>query len=232
MKTIVRMTIVFALSFVNFTDLYSSALPAAEREQVVKEIAAIVETRYAVAEVGARMAARLREQLEAGVYNSLSLQALAEKVDHDLKSVANDQHMMLFYSSKTLSPDYGKNESITDPPADSDEAKFRNDGITRIERLAGNVGYLKLDQFYPPDQAADTISAAMNAINSTDALIVDLSENIGGHPKTVAFLCSYFFAERKHLNDIVDRQNKRTTPSGLTRMSPANGISASRSTCW
>jgi retinol-binding protein 3 len=192
--------------------LHASVIPPAEEHRkIVAEVAAIVETGYAIPELGARMAARLRQQIKAGAYDDLSLESLAQKVDADLRSVANDHHMMLMYSGKSLAPDLGKNASITNPTADPEEAQFTNDGVTKIERLPGNVGYLKLEYFYPPDQATDTLSAAMNAISATDALIIDLRENIGGHPGTVAFLCSYFFEHRTHLNDIVDQRNQRTT---------------------
>lgn len=157
------------------------------------------------------MAARLREQLKAGHYDELSLPALAEAIDRNLKSVVNDQHMMLMYSESPLPRDMGSTASIIDPPADPAEAQYRNHAVSKIERLAGNVGYLQLKFFFPPALSRDTIAAAMNALSSTDALIVDLRDNIGGHPGTVALLCSYFFEQRTHLNDIVDRRKQQTT---------------------
>ena len=193
------------------TLVLAAILSADERQKMVVEIGNIVESSYAVPEVGSRMAVRLRQRLKAGAYNGLSLSELAERVDRDLRSIANDQHMMLMYSPEKLAPDLGQNATITNPSADPSEAQYRNDGIIKVERLAGNVGYVEIERFFPPDQALDTIAAAMSTINSTDALIVDVRSNIGGHPGTVAFFCSYFFERRIHLNDIYDRRANRTT---------------------
>lgn len=204
------MTLIAALLIASLLNAPATP-PAHENRKIVSELATIVDTSYAIPEVGARMAERLRQQLNAGAYDDLSLEALAERVDADLRSIAKDQHMMLMYSPTKLAPDLGKQASITDPFQNPEEAQFANDGVTRIERLPGNVGYVKVEYFFAPDQASDTLSAAMNAIHSTDALIIDLRQNMGGHPGTVAFLCSYFFEERTHLNDIVDRRNQRTT---------------------
>src|SRR5688572_16052080 len=145
------MSLIAALVLASFSN--TPASPPEEHRTIVAEIATIVESSYAIPELGARMAASLRQQLEAGAYEDLSLEALAQKVDADLRSVANDHHMMLMYSATNLAPDLGKDYSIINPFADPEEAQFTNDGVTRIERLPGNVGYLRLEYFYPPEQA-------------------------------------------------------------------------------
>jgi tetratricopeptide (TPR) repeat protein len=47
---------------------------------------------------------------------------------------------------------------------------------------------------------------ALNFIENTDAIIVDLRNNIGGSPTTVQFLSSYFFDKPVHLNNIYWRR--------------------------
>ncbi len=63
----------------------------------------------------------------------------------------------------------------------------------RVERLAGNVGYVKLNRFVPLDYSRETASAAMAFLAHSDAVIVDLRDNISGSPDLVRFLLSYFF---------------------------------------
>ena len=86
-----------------------------------------------------------------------------------------------------------------------------NFGFEKVERLSGNVGYLKLNGFMEPQTGAGEIAAAaMSFLSNTDALIIDLRQNRGGSPNMVALLSTYLFAGPPvHLNDISFR-----TPEG------------------
>ena len=53
--------------------------------------------------------------------------------------------------------------------------------------------------------------AAFGSLGDVDALIVDLTENGGGHPEMVAFVSSYLFAKRTHLGDIYEHKQNKTT---------------------
>ncbi|HET9253131.1 MAG TPA: S41 family peptidase, partial [Candidatus Eisenbacteria bacterium] len=76
----------------------------------------------------------------------------------------------------------------------------------KVERLPGNVGYLRLDRFVDPELGGGTAAAAMSFLANTDALIVDLRQNGGGTPLMVALLASYLFESTPvHLNSIYDR---------------------------
>jgi hypothetical protein len=98
------------------------------------------------------------------------------------------------------------------PERDS-RPEFRpmNFGIFRVERLAGNVGYLDLRMVADPRRAGTAIAAAMELVAGTYALILDLRQNGGGSPHGAAFWCSYLFAGADtHLNDIYDADTGET----------------------
>jgi C-terminal processing protease CtpA/Prc len=81
--------------------------------------------------------------------------------------------------------------------------RLDNFGIHRVERLDGNVGYLDVRRVAVPANAGPAISAAMELVAGTYALIIDLRHNGGGSPEGVVFWCSYLLAEQPtHLNDI------------------------------
>jgi hypothetical protein len=86
----------------------------------------------------------------------------------------------------------------------------RNFGFEKVERLAGNVGYVELVTFAGPWDAQATAVAAMALLAHTDAVIFDLRANGGGSPGMVQFLCSYLFDERTHLNSLYFREGDRT----------------------
>ena len=85
-----------------------------------------------------------------------------------------------------------------------------NCGFVKVEELAGNVGYVKFNMFADPEVCGPTATAAMNFVANSDALIVDLRDNGGGDPKMVAYICSYLFSKRTHLNDLWTRKTNAT----------------------
>ena len=64
--------------------------------------------------------------------------------------------------------------------------------------------------FADPEVCGPTATAAMNFLANVDALIVDLRDNGGGDPKMVAFVSSYLFSTRTHLNDLWTRKTSST----------------------
>jgi C-terminal processing protease CtpA/Prc len=84
-----------------------------------------------------------------------------------------------------------------------------NCGFEKAERLEGNIGYLKLNFFGRPDLCAPTATAAMSFLAHVRALIVDLRDNGGGDPRMVAWISSYLFDARTHLNDLYERKRDK-----------------------
>jgi hypothetical protein len=68
----------------------------------------------------------------------------------------------------------------------------------RVERLAGNIGYLDLREFLPPGVAGDTATAAMTFLSSAEAVVFELRQNGGGDPAMVAFLSDVFVAHQRN----------------------------------
>lgn len=78
--------------------------------------------------------------------------------------------------------------------------------------LPGNIGYLPFLGFVPDLAGAQpTISAALQFVAHTDALVLDLRDNMGGSPELVTLLESYFFPEKTHMNDLINRSTNDTT---------------------
>jgi C-terminal processing protease CtpA/Prc len=67
----------------------------------------------------------------------------------------------------------------------------RPTGIDRVERLDGNVGYLKLN-FVAGNWAFDAVAAALHSLDATDAMVLDLRAVPGGNAAMVDFLVSHF----------------------------------------
>lgn len=64
-----------------------------------------------------------------------------------------------------------------------------------MSRLEGNVGLLALTALYDPEVAGDAVQHAMQLLQATDGLIIDLRNCTGGSPYMVNLLLTYFLAE-------------------------------------
>jgi C-terminal processing protease CtpA/Prc len=86
---------------------------------------------------------------------------------------------------------------------------YDNFGFVKLERLEGNVGYLDLRAFQDARWAGETAVAAMNFLANSDAVIIDLRRNGGGHPSMIQLISSYFFDEPVHLNSFYIRDEDK-----------------------
>lgn len=185
-------------------------LDRAAQQQVVDSIEAVLRARYIDEDAAVRVGASLRERLDAGAYAGDTLPAAyAGALTRDMYAVSNDLHMRLSYEPTrefTLTPSAPQMVRAPGPnggggvvrtgridPRDSATIARTNFDYNRVERLPGNIGYLKLDQFQPLDYARETAVAAMAFLASSDAVIIDLRDNLGGAPDHVRLLLSYFF---------------------------------------
>jgi C-terminal processing protease CtpA/Prc len=193
----------------------SPAVDAATRRAVVEALAEKIEARYVYAEKGQAMAAALRAKLAGKAYDAITAgPALARRLTADLRAVTDDRHIRV-----TCSP-----EPLPEPKERADEptpkemkrfldfARYRNGALQKVERLPGNVGYLELRNFMPPEAVGKPLAAAMNFLANTDALILDLRRNGGGAPGGVQLVCSYLFPPEPsiHLNSLYFRPRDQT----------------------
>jgi hypothetical protein len=186
------------------------ALDRAAQQQVVDSIEAVLRARYIDEDVAVRVGASLRERLAAGAYRADTLPAAyAGALTRDMYAVSQDLHMRLSWEPTrefTLTPSAPQMVRAPGPGGSGGAVRTgridARDSITiarsnfdydRVERLPGNVGYLKLDQFQPLDYARGTAVAAMTFLANSDAVIIDLRDNLGGAPDHVRLLMSYFF---------------------------------------
>lgn len=72
------------------------------------------------------------------------------------------------------------------------EAKRRNFGLSKVEVLPGNIGYLEIRGFMGAPGAEHVIEDALRFLERTDALIVDLRRNGGGSGVMSHLIASHF----------------------------------------
>lgn len=186
-------------------------IDAAERKTVVEGVADKVAANYVFPDIGKKMAADLRSRFEAKQYDAItSGRQFAETLTKDLREICKDKHLRVRYTPtpRPLQPD--RPPTAEEMRRDREEMARDNFAFKKVERLAGGVGLLDFEAFMPAEAIGDTAAAAMSFLANSDAIIVDLRRNGGGSPGGVVLLCSYFFENSTHLNDIYTRSTDST----------------------
>lgn len=187
----------------------------AQRKAVVVVLAKELKARYVFPEVAEKTGTALLARATAGAYEGATTAgAFAEALSKDLRELGQDGHFRVRFDPefKPMGDDDDK------PPTPEEVARMRQFsqrrafGIAKVEQLPGNVGYLDIRGFGPTEFVGPAFSAALSILSGTEALILDLRQNGGGDPESVAYLVSHFFAEgdTRHLNSIYNRPRNAT----------------------
>ncbi|OCW57438.1 S41 family peptidase [Hoeflea olei] len=162
-------------------------------------IAAELREGYVFPEKGAQAATALEAALADDVFAGMADPAsFAAGLTARLQDITQDSHLRVIFGSP-----FGPRPASPGP----DEAGFE------VKRLDGNIGYLHLARFVPPGIFNPAADAAMRSLSDTAALLIDMRENGGGHPASVAYLVSFFLeaGEPVHINDLIWRNRGTLT---------------------
>ena len=177
--------------------------------EIVTKAMELLRANYVFPDQAERAATAIGARLEAGEYDHLDEITLTERLTRDLQEITGDRHLGVRLGGGPGPP----RERVPEPEEPRDHEARRlamrqrgrldNFGIRRVERLDGNVGYLDVRRVAMPANAGPAITAAMELVAGTYALLLDLRHNHGGSPEGVVVWCSYLLDERPtHLNDI------------------------------
>ncbi len=182
---------------------------AAMRKQVVDGINADLDEYYIDLPLAKEMEAALTSHLKAGNYEKLTEgDAFAAQLTDDMRAVSHDKHLRVNFNPFKIPPPQA--------PTAEDVARFHhqmeedNCAFSKVEILAGNIGYVKFDGFMDASFCGSTVAAAMEFIAHTDAIIFDLRQNGGGQPDMVTLIASYLFDKPTHLIDMYNRKEDST----------------------
>jgi hypothetical protein len=204
-----------------------------ERERVVEAIARQLEARYVLPEAVPRIVERLRTGLRAGEYaNATTARAFARALAEALRTTGKDLHFEVFYDPERErelaaagAATRKRLPEIAPTPERRAEMRRSNYGFRRVEILAGNVGYVDLRTFVDLKYSRGTAVATMALLAGSDAVIVDLRNNPGGHGNLVEFLVSYFFGDRPaELMSSYDRETGVTKRGRTLRTLPGRRL--------
>ncbi|MVM33464.1 peptidase [Spirosoma sp. HMF4905] len=197
----------------------AQVLPPEERQSTIDTVLKLLNERYVFPDVARKMEQFVRSKRD--VYSTITEgNALAAQLTNDFRSIAHDKHLNVGYHPEGIPDEQIWKKEPTSAEREAQRAGMRagllheNFGILDVSVLKFNIGYLNFKYLAPPEFAGESYSAAMNYLAKTDALIIDLRQCRGAISEhAIPFLCSYFFAEPTHLNDLYWRDGNITNQS-------------------
>ncbi|KAJ3101003.1 hypothetical protein HK100_004617 [Physocladia obscura] len=209
----------------------SSAISPDDVDSIVSVLASKVRANYIKIEDAGPIAVSVETAHAAGLYNDLSGDDLAAALTKDLQAINGDKHLRVKFDADHVAEEepptepkkYNDDGQIVDddgnviqdtdapPPAFltmfTEMSKDSGNGISGVEVLPGNIGYVSLSLFAPEDLSKPFFQYAMSILQYTNALIIDIRGCIGGDSSTE--LISYFTSERVHFKNIFWRPENR-----------------------
>lgn len=191
----------------------AAPLTAQQRAEVLQTLSSKLSANYVFPDVAAKLNQALPAKVKA--YGAtVSAPEFAELISKDLRELGHDKHFRVFHDSEFREDPAGPDAV----PSAAEMAQQRVQvgrlgyGIEKVQRLPGNVAYVELRGFGPPDLVGPGYAAAMSLVDGSEALILDLRRNGGGSPASVALWMSHFFplGDERHLNDIYTRSTDQT----------------------
>ncbi len=177
----------------------SVSLDQATVRKVIGGITVKLREDYVFPDKGVQAADALEKALAENAYAGvIDPSKFAAQLTEQLRAITKDSHMRVIFGSPF------RNQP---PPSAPQDAGFE------VKRLNGNIGYIHLARFVPPNVFNPAADDAMRNLSDTAALIVDMRDNGGGHPASVAYLVSFFLdpGKRVHINDLIWRNRGTST---------------------
>jgi hypothetical protein len=187
-------------------DTSAVTVDAAWKGAVIDSVLAALDRDYVYPEKAKAMQDHIRKLQKKGFFKEISDPlAFTDTLTFALRQVCPDKHMGVRYfpnlDYSMFLPDSLKSEEQKQRELEENlkRGRFANFGFQKVERLAGNIGYLDFRQFADARYAGATAIAAMNFLAHCDAVIIDLRQNGGGDASMIRLISTYFFKEPTHL---------------------------------
>jgi AraC family transcriptional regulator len=136
-------------------------IAAKMRAEVIDGALKALNDNYVFPDVAKKMEQAIREREKRKEYDSItSARKFAETLADNLRMVSHDGHLRVMYSAEVIPQERPNRE-----PSPEEMERRRafgarvNFGFEKVERMAGNIGYLDLHGFMAPAFAGDTAAA-------------------------------------------------------------------------
>lgn len=170
------------------------------KREIIEELARLIRTEYVESDLAEEMSDLLEKKYRDSDYVLIhDPEAFADSLTEDLQAVCHDFHLKVYAGASVLDVFSKENNKETDLYYYNYD-KEQNFGFAKTEHLAGNIGYVRFDDFSSWEEGLKSAAAAFQFVRHTDALIIDLRENTGGSPEMYENIASYFFDRKSKVS--------------------------------
>ncbi len=181
------------------------------KEEVITTLSQLMNDYYVLPDIAKKTEEHLLKQLSDGDFDQFENDKdFAEALTISVQAINKDKHMRITKNPPYTAPVETPERLVEEKLYNLKRKRDYNNGFHTIKVLEGNVGYLDLRGFTYFHEGKIVADAYMKLVENTDAMIIDLSQNGGGDPAMVQYLCSYFFDKKVHLNSLYFRERDET----------------------
>lgn len=206
--------VLLLISFCSYSQRSDRPITPDEQKQIIDKAFSLLKQHYIFPERIAPMEKEIYKKINDRMFAKYTAaDEFLKHLDADLETLSNDRHIDIFYDPirvKQIETEGKDDNKNTYAPEFLQRAKYENYLVKKAERLDGNVGYLKFNSFVDTALSRKTLSAAMEFLSNSSALIIDLRQNGGGDSRTCSYLLSYFLPESTLLMKRRSRTEKST----------------------
>lgn len=161
-----------------------------EVHKMVKNLADSIAVNYIDGKKASLLKEKLLKELKEGNFNQFKdKHVLGRHLSKVLTTWSNDKHFNILLA--------GQRKMM---PRSYDHFASQNYFFEKMERLNGNIAYIKFDRFIPPANAGSLVISTMLFAANSNAVIFDLRDNMGGSPQMVSMLVGFFMKEPTLIN--------------------------------
>ncbi|CAL8261706.1 unnamed protein product [Arctogadus glacialis] len=141
---------------------------------------------------------------------------LATKLNQESQAISEDPRLMIRLEEDQFVFSDNKDSEDEMVPDDSALLGTLADALFKVEILADNTGYLRIDSFddsfLEPELVERMEKGVWEPLKDTDNLIIDLRYNTGGSSASLSYILSYLqdVLQKRHFFTIFDRIQNRT----------------------
>lgn len=182
------------------------------RFKVIRLLSEKLRTYYVFPDMAEKLCAGLQKHLDDGDYDDITEdEFFAYALTTHMQEICHDEHLWVKWHLNSLPDEEALRSSKKWRESQQLQAKVNNYGFYKVERMAGNIGYVDIRYFHRPSWGGDTAVAALNFLANMSAIIIDLRKCSGGYPGMISLISSYFLGtEPVHLSDIYWRDDDTT----------------------
>lgn len=201
----------FALFPTSAANAQDAALTAEFKQSTIEKVGELLNQHYVFPDVAKATGEHLKNQFKAGYFDKQEdVKSFAAALTQEAQAIAKDKHLRIRPASARAAQSATPEQLVEGRLQDRAWQRENTAGFAGVKKLEGNIGYLDLRGFAPPQAGAPIADHYMALLATSDAIIIDLRKNGGGSPAMVQYLCSYFFDKHVHLNSLYWREGDRT----------------------